>query len=416
MRTVMGAVKAELLSLNFWKMASLWIICLLYVLFQGGKTSLMLLAMTLVLSCYWILGGWGGLRRIQGSRSVSVDGELPVLLKAGDTVQVRLEVQTPRFLPLPYIILKEHLYRHNGEAWAFQESILPRMQSSSSLAYQTPPLERGRYRFEDTECYSEDIFGWMKHRSSFKAGGEFRILPRTIFIPHWQLQSRNSRLAGTETAISMSRRETTQINGVRDYVYGDRVSRIHWNATAKTGTWKSKEFEHESLPKTFLVLDGHSAGYMQPEQFELAVSTAASLLEFGGRQRISMGLCTLGKLPVSFTPSEGHLERLEMLHHLVDIHADGYGSHIQRLDKMRNLQSPGAFFILISPLNDEKLLSIMRWAKSNHMTPYHIHIAASTAGSHVINQVKGMLQERGIRGISVSSLAELPAALGGGVK
>ncbi|MBU5672324.1 DUF58 domain-containing protein [Paenibacillus brevis] len=416
MRTVMGAVRAELSSFNFWKMASLWIICLLYVLFQGGKTSLMLLAMTLVLSCYWIIGGWGGIRRTQGSRSLSVDGERPVLLKAGDAVQIRLEVQTPRFLPLPYIVLKEHLHRHNGEAWVFQESIIPRMQKNSTLAYQTPPLERGRYSFEDTECYSEDIFGWMKHKSSFMAGGEFRILPRTVFIPYWQLQSRNSRLAGTETAVSMSRRETTQINGVRDYVYGDRISRIHWNATAKTGTWKSKEFEHESLPKTFLVLDGHSIGYMKPEQFELAVSTAASLLEFGARQRINMGLCTLGKEIRGFAPSEGHLERLEMLHHLVDIHADGYGSHIQKLDKARILQSPGAFFILISPLSDENLFSILRWAKSHHMTPYHIHIAANTTGSARKSLVKSMLQERGIRGISVSSLAELPAALGGGIQ
>lgn len=212
----------------------------------------------------------------------------------------------------------------------------------------------------------------------------------------------------------MSRRETTQINGVRDYVYGDRISRIHWNATAKTGTWKSKEFEHESLPKTILVLDAHSISYAQPSQFELAVSTAASLLEFGARERISMGLCTLGRAFKGFAPSDGHLERLEMLHHLVDIHADGYGSHTEKLEKGRILQSPGAFFILISPLSDDSLLSILRFAKSHHMKPYHIHIASSVTGASRKGYLKSMLQERGIKGISVSALGDLPAALGGG--
>lgn len=414
MRPVMEVVKSGLSSFNFWKMASLWIVCLLYVLFQGGKTSLMLLTMAIVLSGYWIVGGLGGIKRIKGSRSLSIDGEFTGLLKAGDSVQVRLEVQTPKLLPLPYIVLKEHLHRHSGESWIFQESIVPRMQRNSILAYQTPPLERGKYYFEGTEVFSEDIFGWMKHKSTFKAGGEFRILPRTIFIPHWKLQSRNSRLAGTETAVSMSRRETTQINGVRDYVYGDRISRIHWNATAKTGTWKSKEFEHESLPKTILVLDAHSISYAQPSQFELAVSTAASLLEFGARERISMGLCTLGRAFKGFAPSDGHLERLEMLHHLVDIHADGYGSHTEKLEKGRMLQSPGAFFILISPLSDDKLLTLLRFAKSHHMTPYHIHIASSVTGSSRKGYLKSILQERGIKGISVSALGDLPAALGGG--
>ena len=113
------------------------------------------------------------------------------------------------------------------------------------------PLERGKYVFSETECASEDIFGLIEHRGKFKAKGEFRVLPRTVFIPYWQLYDRKSRLSGPQTALTRSRRETTQINGVRDYVYGDRLSRIHWNATAKTGNWKSKEFEHESVPKTF---------------------------------------------------------------------------------------------------------------------------------------------------------------------
>ncbi|WP_410767871.1 DUF58 domain-containing protein [Fontibacillus sp. BL9] len=414
MRAVLETFRSGLSSLNFWKIALLWLVCLFYVLFQGGKTSLMLFTMVSLLALYWVIGGLGGIKRVKGSRSLSQEGERSGMLKAGDQVHVKLQVQPPKFMPLSYIVVREHLQRHNGDSWMFEDSVVPHFRKESTIMYQTPPLERGKYVFTGTECHSEDIFGLMKHKGVFETGGEFRILPRTVFIPHWRLQSRNSRLAGPETAVALSRRETTQINGVRDYIYGDRISRIHWNATAKTGTWKSKEFEHESLPKTILVLDAHSISYVQPSQFELAVSTAASLLEYGARERISMGLCTLGKSFRGFLPAEGYLERQQMLHHLVDINADGYGAYKDKLEAKREYFPSGAFFILISPLADDKMLGIMRWAKSRYMTPYHIHTANSGTGASRQGQWKAALQERGMKGVSISSLSELPSALGGG--
>ncbi len=414
MRAVLEMFRTGLSSSNFWKVASLWLLCLLYVLFQGGKTSIMLFTMVSLLAFYWVAGGMGGIKRIRGTRSLSQDGNRPILLKAGDQVQVRLHIQPPRFMPLPYIVVREHLQRHNGDSWIFEDSVVPNFNKESTVIYQTPPLERGRYVFSGTECRSEDIFGLMKHKGVFETGGEFRVLPRTVFIPNWQLHSRNSRQAGPETAVSLSRRETTQINGVRDYMYGDRISRIHWNATAKTGTWKSKEFEHESLPKTILVLDAHAISYSQPAQFELAVSTAASLLEYGSRERISMGLCTLGKTVRTFAPAEGYLERQQMLYHLVDIHADGSGAYKERLEGKRDYFPPGAFFILISPLIDNKLLGIMHWAKMHHMTPYHIHTGISGQTVYRQGSMKTKLQERGLKGVTVSSLRDLPASLGGG--
>ncbi|MNJ34281.1 hypothetical protein D3C77_289850 [compost metagenome] len=214
--------------------------------------------------------------------------------------------------------------------------------------------------------------------------------------------------------MSNSRRETTQINGVRDYVYGDRISRIHWNATAKTGTWKSKEFEHESLPKTVLVLDAHAISYATPQQFELAVSIGASLLEYGSRERISMGLCTLGKQVRRFTPAEGYMERQQMIHHLVDIDADGYGSYKDRLEEMREFFPAGSFFILISPLTNETAMSVLNWARTRHMTPYQIQVGSPKQTDGTGSYWQSALHNRGIRAVHVSSLQELPAAMGGG--
>lgn len=390
-----------------------WMCCLAYVLFQGGKTSLMLLSMVTLLCVYLAIAGFSGVRRAQGVRKLSSGPDHEELLHAGDQVQVQLRLTIPGFLPLPYVVVREMLHRHNGESWSFKESLIPNMRGNGELSFQTPPLERGKYVFSETECASEDIFGLIEHRGKFKAKGEFRVLPRTVFIPYWQLYDRKSRLSGPQTALTRSRRETTQINGVRDYVYGDRLSRIHWNATAKTGNWKSKEFEHESVPKTILVLDALASSYEHGDAFEIAVSTAASLLEYGARERMGMGLLTLSDETSFMAPSESQLERQKMMHHLVDIQYNGQDTHLlPGVERIARQLPQGAYFVVISPQKDEKILELLRWADTRGMTPCHILI--DTSESRRSAEWNAMLRGRGTRSFTVSHLQELPTVMGGG--
>lgn len=390
-----------------------WMCCLAYVLFQGGKTSLMLLSMVTLLCVYLAIAGFSGVRRAQGVRRLSSGPDHEELLHAGDQVQVQLSLTIPGFLPLPYVVVREMLHRHNGESWSFKESLIPNMRGNGELSFQTPPLERGKYVFSETECASEDIFGLIEHRGKFKAKGEFRVLPRTVFIPYWQLYDRKSRLSGPQTALTRSRRETTQINGVRDYVYGDRLSRIHWNATAKTGNWKSKEFEHESVPKTILVLDALASSYEHGDAFEIAVSTAASLLEYGARERMGMGLLTLSDETSYMAPSESQLERQKMMHHLVDIQYNGQDTHLlPGVERIARQLPQGAYFVVISPQKDEKILELLRWADTRGMTP--CHILMDTSESRRSAEWNAMLRGRGTRSFTVSHLQELPTVMGGG--
>ncbi|WP_339236130.1 DUF58 domain-containing protein [Paenibacillus sp. FSL R5-0517] len=413
MKPLLSTVNRGLRHPRVWSIAMVWMCCLAYVLFQGGKTSLMLLSMVTLLCVYLAIAGFSGVRRAQGVRRLSSGPDHEELLHAGDQVQVQLSLTIPGFLPLPYVVVREMLHRHNGESWSFKESLIPNMRGNGELSFQTPPLERGKYVFSETECASEDIFGLIEHRGKFKAKGEFRVLPRTVFIPYWQLYDRKSRLSGPQTALTRSRRETTQINGVRDYVYGDRLSRIHWNATAKTGNWKSKEFEHESVPKTILVLDALASSYEHGDAFEIAVSTAASLLEYGARERMGMGLLTLSDETSYMAPSESQLERQKMMHHLVDIQYNGQDTHLlPGVERIARQLPQGAYFVVISPQKDEKILELLRWADTRGMTP--CHILMDTSESRRSAEWNAMLRGRGTRSFTVSHLQELPTVMGGG--
>lgn len=392
---------------------AVWVIVLLYVLFQGGKTSAMLFSMVSLLGIYLIGASLGGVNRVRAVRSVVTPGRKQENLYAGEQVQIKMDISIPGLLPMPYLIVREVLRRHNGDSWSFEESVIPSLRGTGELVFHTPPLERGRYAFLKTECVSEDIFGLVEHRGTIEVKTEFRVLPRMIHIPGWQRYLRSVKLGGTQTSLSSSRRETTQINGVRDYVYGDRISRIHWNATAKTGSWKSKEFEHESFPKTMVVLDCTAAGYQRPAQFELAVSAAASLVEYGAREHSGVGLYAAARNPKMFAPSDAPSERMRMIQHLVDVDADRTESLLRSMERTARHFPKGALFLLVSPCADQMVLEAFRWAESRGMNPCLLHIAEPQSTGIAGEEAAAFLKARGIQHYAASSLEELPAVLGG---
>jgi uncharacterized protein (DUF58 family) len=63
---------------------------------------------------------------------------------------------------------------------------------------------------------------------------------------------------------------------IRDYVPSDSARHVHWKASAKTSTLKTREYAAEETRRATLVLDrfGHPGDI---ERFERLVSNAASL-------------------------------------------------------------------------------------------------------------------------------------------
>ncbi|MGG2309896.1 DUF58 domain-containing protein, partial [Salmonella enterica] len=67
---------------------------------------------------------------------------------------------------------------------------------------------------------------------------------------------------------------------MRQYVRGDSRRFIHWALSARHGQLMVKEMEHEGLPAFDVALD-MQADWKNPEQLELAITAAATLLQLG---------------------------------------------------------------------------------------------------------------------------------------
>lgn len=399
----------------WWLSALLYATSACYVLFQGGKTSLMLFVILNVLGIYLMLGRWSGIGGIQGNRTIEAGDGNSALLMAGNRLQVKLRMQIPGFWPLHYIIVREKLTRMNGnESQLYEMSFVPDYRRRGEVQFETAPLRRGRYRFQSTDCSTRDIFGLFEHKGTFKQPTDIQVLPQTVPLKDWKLFRRSQRGVFQNTYTSLWAKETTQIDGVREYIHGDRLSRIHWNATAKTGQWKSKEFEREALPRVVFVLDRGANVYAHIEAFELAVSVAASLLDLTVRKGMPIGFVSAGRTSRWYGEGRVPVTRAEVFQHLVDVEPDGVSPIGDVLCQVAERYEPGAHIVLISASAETETAAALHTLESRRMAPSVIHIAdprTVEADAVGIRRWQLLCQTRGWDFVSVSRLDKLPQAL-----
>ena len=166
-----------------WRLlAIIYVSCLLYLLLQGGKMSVMCFCILNGLLIYLTLGYWSGIRRISGIRSATAAGSPDSgttteshTLASGTSLQVSLRLKLAGFYPLPYVLVRERLQRNGSEAIPFELSFIPNVKRMGEVAYTTPPLSRGIYRFLPSECSARDVFGFFEHTGSFHQEGRSRL-------------------------------------------------------------------------------------------------------------------------------------------------------------------------------------------------------------------------------------------------
>lgn len=82
-------------------------------------------------------------------------------------------------------------------------------------------------------------------------------------------------LEGTPTRDLSS--DDMAFHALRPYVAGDDRRHVHWKTSARTGTWMVRQYEQTRRSHLVVALSTATGDYADAEEFELGVSTAASL-------------------------------------------------------------------------------------------------------------------------------------------
>ena len=196
-------------------------------------------------------------------------------VRVGDNVEERITIRNLSRLPKPTLEV-EDLTDLPGYSSGMAVS-LPQ-KGFRSWRTQAPARTRGVYTLGPVRVSNTDAFGMFRRESFFCDTDQLIVYPRTHYIPEFAIPAAD--LSGDSSTRRRSHDLTPHASSVREYAFGDSISRIHWGSTARLGRLMSKEFDLGQSSDVWILVDLHrdvQAGELDESTDEYAVSIAASL-------------------------------------------------------------------------------------------------------------------------------------------
>lgn len=236
---------------------------LFVVLAAAINTSNNLLYM--VLSALLAVVVLSGLLSAKNFKSLEMELILPERAYVGETLPLAVRIHNRR-LVFPAFSLQTAPPGSNIYFPVIQPQATALHEGSTRFS------RRGRYTFEKLRTASRFPFGFFLKARHYPVAAECICYPK--ILPLDELDVAITDILGTHQRLE--RGLGSDLHTIRDYLPSDSARHVHWKATAKTSTLKTREFATEDRPRVVLAFDRYGQPY-DAERFEDLVSRAASL-------------------------------------------------------------------------------------------------------------------------------------------
>ena len=278
-----------------------------------GLTELFIIGIT-GLSVLALATLYVGVRRMQ----VQVRRELsPPRVHVGSPGRVELRLENRAQLPSPILRLQDAVTGTQGV-----DLLVPplRRGSESVAVYRLPTDRRGAVVVGPLRLTVTDPFGLARLGSTAERRLTLLVYPRIdpVAAPPRASGSSPERGAHQRDRLAPSGEEFA---GLRDYVIGDDLRRVHWAASAHHDELVVRQEEAPWLGRTTLLLDTRAEA-VEHADFEDMVSAAASLAVAAEARRDEIRLVTTGGFDSGSGAGSTHLEQI--LEHLAVVQPDSH--------------------------------------------------------------------------------------------
>ncbi len=151
---------------------------------------------------------------------------------------------------------------------------LLRAGTSHVEAVEIPAPRRGVVSIGPISSVRGDPLGLLRREATWSQTRTLYIHPRTTAIPPTSAGFIRD-LDGRPSSVLVD--SDISFHAIREYVPGDAQRHVHWKSTAKTGTLMVRQYEQTRRSRMVIAIDTDRDSYRDEEEFELAVSVAASL-------------------------------------------------------------------------------------------------------------------------------------------
>jgi uncharacterized protein (DUF58 family) len=263
---------------------------------------------------------------------------------------------------------------------------------------------RGAYPLGPTFYSMGDPFGLFPVERRLAAKETLVVLP--MIFPITEFPPPPGLLPGGKTIRIKTADLTSHAAGVREYVPGDPMKRIHWPSTAHRGRFMVKEFEQDPEAEIWLFLDAQQSVHTRKaeeqlplineqlllrkpkvslpcDSFEYAMSIAGSLAQHFLRNHRSVGLaCSSGTFTI--IPSErGERQSGKVMETLAFLQPDGEIPLLGLVSTRAKLLQMGTGIIMITPSMQPDLLLAVENLRRRSLRPLVVLLKSDTFGGEV---------------------------------
>jgi uncharacterized protein (DUF58 family) len=208
---------------------------------------------------------------------------------------------------------------------------------ATTVEYPIPTARRGVLPVGPLELRRHGLAGLADSRALLGDAIEVRVVPRVLPVRGLPSGVRRGQVGADERV----ERGGTDLVGLREYVPGDDLRRLHWATSARTGTLMVREDADPARPHLAVLLDDRAGSHPDADGFEDAVELAASLLTTAvGAGHPARLLAASGAVDLEVAGDTDHV-----LAALADVRlADGGGASVpvRDLDVVAVISGPGA--------------------------------------------------------------------------
>jgi len=410
----------------------LFLVLLLVGVFGMTTTGALLYIRLAYLAALLLIGAWvwtafslRTLKVIRHARSLRAS--------VGDVFEESFELVNPSRFPRLFVEIdnESNLPSSSGSR------VLTLIGGKENRTYQarTWLTQRGAYPLGPTTLGSGDPFGFFSTKQTFPPAASLLVLP--MIIPIADFPSPAGLLPGGKAIQRKSHEVTPHASGVREYVHGDPLKRIHWPSTARRGKLMVKEFEQDPQSELWIFLDAQRMVqahlpyetpkaydnwifarrpeiHLPPSTLEYGVSLAASLAHFFIEQRRAVGFVTDGSVYTVIPAERSERQESKVLETLAFVTGEGS----LPLASLVDLQSPqmplGSSAILITPsVHDDVVLAVELLQRRNLRPIIMMLMAQSFGGRGGSEELTAKLERRGVPICKIYNNADLGDILAG---
>ena len=297
-------------------------------------------------------------------------------------------------------------------------TLIPPHQKRSYTA-RTWLTARGSFPLGPTRISSGDPFGIFRVSKVFPANESLVVLPMLFNVASFL--SPPGMLPGGQVIRRKSQDVTPHAAGVREYVAGDPLKRIHWRTSVRRGRLMVKEFEQDPQSEMWLFLDAYQSAHvakagedldapptddlfllkrrkikLPPSTLEYSISAAASLAHYFIAARRSVGLITASGRTYKVIPAErSERQEAKIYEALAFIRAESLFTLPALVTAQLGQLPQGSSAILVTPTIYPELLIAVDSLQRRSLRPVIVLMMTHSFGSRASNEdLAKSLEER----------------------